>query len=75
MDGAARVPVYMRIGTGDEHVIGSLNLVPLHPSQQTVGEPIKFRVDGGAPATAALLEAAAAELRRAHAEGRDPTGS
>lgn len=67
-----RVPVFMRVGSGTEHVIGSLTLEAVQPS--TSGEPPKVRITGGALAAAELLEAAAAELRRKHEAEQDTSG-
>jgi hypothetical protein len=67
MANGGRMPVFMRVGTGDEHVIGSLAVEAVGADQATAGDPVKVRVVGGALATAELLEAVAAELRRQHA--------
>lgn len=63
------VPVFMRIGTGDERVIGSLAVRPVRPG--AAGEPVKVQVAGGLIAMATLLEHAAAELRSQHAKDGD----
>lgn len=72
MAAAGRVPVFMRVGSSTEHVIGSLAVEAVRPA--TDGEPLKVRVAGGALATAELLEAAAAELRRSHEAEQDTSG-
>lgn len=75
MASAGRIPVFIRVGTGDEHLIGSLpvSVVPPTPGAAN-GEPVKVSVTGGPLATAELLEAVAAELRAKHAE-QDSSGA
>lgn len=64
MAATGRIPVFMRVGTGGEYCIGSLDAEDVSAGP---GVPARVRVAGGALATAELLEAAAAELRRQHA--------
>ncbi|MGZ3140813.1 hypothetical protein ACVDFE_02170 [Lentzea chajnantorensis] len=69
MGATARMPVYLRVGNGTERPIGSVLVAPAAEDAELPSEgQVAVRIVGGQLTVAELLEQAATELRRRHAE-------
>lgn len=68
MGESARMPVYVRVGNGTDHAVGSVRVEPAEPGRLPAEGDVKVRVVGGQLAVAELLEQVATEMRRSYAE-------
>ncbi|MFC6090861.1 hypothetical protein [Saccharothrix lopnurensis] len=62
------IPVRVRVGDGTETIVGSVRAEPITPGPLPASGPVRVRIAGGSLAVAELLEQAATELRRRHAQ-------